>query len=337
MNIFYVCQNQTYKQESKGQYLWSPQKAKDGTNNAGYKNMSSVKKGDIIFHGARQTTYAISIAQADCYIANQPLEISEVVNESQWNNDGYRVDSKYFLLSNPVNMRSLFGWFKSHYKKNSAFTVTGECKQLYLNILDVEHAKFIINKSLDMEQDINVKLFLEYVLTDILDAKYADYSDGEMDEINDILDETTGLVELPEWKGIISDQEFTYNTETRNPKPKRNITIAVNALIKANHKCEYDFDESKTFYKKSGVKYTEPHHLIPLSQYKFFEYDTGKYRNLDIEENIVSLCSYCHNLLHYGKSEDKIPILKKLYNDRKIALKKAGIDLHSFDELVKFY
>ena len=30
-------------------------------------------------------------------------------------------------------------------------------------------------------------------------------------------------------------------------------------------------------------------------------------------ENIVSLCSHCHNLLHYGRIEDKKVILQKFY------------------------
>lgn len=28
MNLYYVCQNQTYKHESTGQYLWSHQRTK---------------------------------------------------------------------------------------------------------------------------------------------------------------------------------------------------------------------------------------------------------------------------------------------------------------------
>ncbi len=34
--------------------------------------------------------------------------------------------------------------------------------------------------------------------------------------------------------------------------------------------------------------------MIPISKYKDYNY------SLDVMENIVSLCSHCHNLLHYG-------------------------------------
>lgn len=53
-------------------------------------------------------------------------------------------------------------------------------------------------------------------------------------------------------------------------------------------------------------------------------------------ENIVSLCSHCHNLLHYGKLKDKLPILKKLYNERKDALVKVGLNI-SLEELTEYY
>ncbi|EOA8513272.1 HNH endonuclease [Staphylococcus aureus] len=78
------------------------------------------------------------------------------------------------------------------------------------------------------------------------------------------------------------------------------------------------------FERKSGKGYTEPHHLIPISKYKDFDY---KNCSLDTMENIVSLCSHCHNLLHYGKFEDKKPILEKLFNERKKALSAVGLDI----------
>lgn len=153
MNIFYVCQNKTHKQESAGQYLWSPQKTKNGKNNKGYTNMSLVKKGDIIFHGAKQTTYAISIATTDCYAAEQPPEVKASSKEPIWGDEGYRIDSEYTNLTSPVDMRLLFTWFKEHNKgEKSAFTVDGECKQIYLNLLDYDHAKYIILKALKMDQ-----------------------------------------------------------------------------------------------------------------------------------------------------------------------------------------
>ena len=82
--------------------------------------------------------------------------------------------------------------------------------------------------------------------------------------------------------------------------------------------------------KDGKYEYTEPHHLIPLSKYKDFKY------SLDITANIISLCSHCHNLLHYGRLEDKMIILEKLYNERKDSLSKKGISI-SFEQLLNYY
>ena len=57
---------------------------------------------------------------------------------------------------------------------------------------------------------------------------------------------------------------------------------------------------------------------------------------IDIMRDVVSLCGHCHNLLHYGRFEDKKPILEKLYNERKQALKECGIDI-TWEQLESYY
>ena len=42
-----------------------------------------------------------------------------------------------------------------------------------------------------------------------------------------------------------------------------------------------------------------------------------------VEANIVSLCSYCHNLIHYGA--DAEIVIRELWEDRKEELEAAGI------------
>ena len=108
----------------------------------------------------------------------------------------------------------------------------------------------------------------------------------------------------------------------------RRKEISINALKRAGHLCEIDNRHPGFIRKSDGTNYTEPHHLIPMCMQRFFE------NSLDVEANIVSLCSNCHNLLHYGK--DKVEILKQLYDLRKNELKEAGIEI-SFDDLLDMY
>lgn len=56
--------------------------------------------------------------------------------------------------------------------------------------------------------------------------------------------------------------------------------------------------------------------------------------SLDVEENIVSLCSNCHNQIHYGKDADVL--LRKLYEERKDALASVGIKI-TLERLLEMY
>ena len=71
----------------------------------------------------------------------------------------------------------------------------------------------------------------------------------------------------------------------------------------------------------------EAHHLIPMSQYEFFP-------NLDIPENIVCLCSNCHNEIHYGEKANDM--IKKLFAKRQMHLKEMGIEI-KIEDLLKMY
>ncbi len=99
----------------------------------------------------------------------------------------------------------------------------------------------------------------------------------------------------------------------------RDRKIAFNALAKSGCQCEYNNSHESFICRSSGRKYLELHHLIPLTYADEFDY------SIDIEENIVALCSNCHNEIHYGIDAEKI--IKKLFEDRKDALSKAGINI----------
>ncbi len=99
-------------------------------------------------------------------------------------------------------------------------------------------------------------------------------------------------------------------------------------MAKSGCTCEYNKAHESFISKFSNRRYLEQHHLIPLMYADDFDY------SIDIEENVVSLCSNCHNEIHYGINAEKI--IKKLYNERKDSLEKAGICI-SLDWLLEKY
>ena len=158
--------------------------------------------------------------------------------------------------------------------------------------------------------------------------KSEEYDQVEMDSIDTLIQSEEDLP-VPEWTGSKEAQAMTSSVQTGHDIPKRDPQRAADALRRASYLCEYDSTD-RTFLRKNGRPYTEPHHLIPISKYRDFEY------SVDVMENIVSLCSHCHNLLHYGRFEDKKPILEKLYNDRKEALSSCGLEI-TLEELEEYY
>ncbi len=111
----------------------------------------------------------------------------------------------------------------------------------------------------------------------------------------------------------------------------RSKSVAIKALARADYQCECQKDDEihPGFIRKvNGKNYTEPHHLIPLSVQELFS------NNLDVQANIVSLCSNCHNQLHYGIAPE--PLLKELFKKRRKELELAGIKV-SLKKLISFY
>lgn len=130
-----------------------------------------------------------------------------------------------------------------------------------------------------------------------------------------------------------------YYTNKINTKPiaiksngqkayKRDKSIAINALGIAQFKCEIDGNHYTFLRKNMDIPYTEPHHLIPMAYQDEFKY------SIDIEENIISLCSNCHNEIHYGKNAKHL--IAKLYNKRKNLLAKKKIII-SLEKLLSYY
>jgi glycerol-3-phosphate cytidylyltransferase-like family protein len=111
----------------------------------------------------------------------------------------------------------------------------------------------------------------------------------------------------------------------------KDSNVSKDALRKAKYRCEYN-KAHKVFKRKTQphITYTEPHHLIPLKAYHDFD------SSLDILQNICSLCSSCHNCLHYGSADERDIILWKLYKERKRILAKCGLEI-SFADLTRYY
>ena len=100
-------------------------------------------------------------------------------------------------------------------------------------------------------------------------------------------------------------------------------------IRRAHYQCEID-NNHKTFISKStGKQYMEAHHLIPLEFEDLFPY------SLDVEANVVSLCSVCHDEIHHGVNYKEL--INILYEKRKEELKRYGIEISDVTYLYDMY
>lgn len=178
-----------------------------------------------------------------------------------------------------------------------------------------------------------IKLFTEFETYDFI--QISTMIDGILEKPKDI-DDAVYSTQVEKVLAFNEPQKHYETSPIATPEKRHAITgnykrdaqRAINALYNAEYKCELENNHITFIRRVNGLSYTEPHHLIPMYAQKDFAV------SLDVENNIVSLCSNCHNKLHYG--EEIKNDLKKLYLSRIERLAVVGLDI-TFEELLKLY
>lgn len=149
---YFVFQNKTYERERHGGYLWAPQATEEGRTNAAWTRMTHVRKGDVIFHSVKQSIVALSIAVSDCYPAIQPEAIQR---EKLWEDQGWRVDTQYIVVQNPVRTKPLGEQcYKLQPLKYGPFNRLGRGNTGYLFQGNRELAQFLFSEVLKINPDL---------------------------------------------------------------------------------------------------------------------------------------------------------------------------------------
>jgi hypothetical protein len=99
MNYWWVNQNQTYRTEVRGGFLWSPKTRSDGGKNQFYDNMREVTPGDVIFSFSDTRIKALGIALSRAETSSKPDYGGA---GDSWAEDGWRVDVEFQELSEQI-------------------------------------------------------------------------------------------------------------------------------------------------------------------------------------------------------------------------------------------
>ena len=100
MRYWWVNQNQTYRHEVQGGYLWSPKRNDNGARNPFYESMREVAPGDLIFSFIDTRILAVGIAQSYCWESPKPEEFGNA--GQNWENIGWKVQVNFTEFANRV-------------------------------------------------------------------------------------------------------------------------------------------------------------------------------------------------------------------------------------------
>lgn len=100
MRYWWVNQNQTFRQEFDGGYLWSPKRNRNGHRNPFYEFMREVSPGDIVFSFCDTRIAALGIVSGYCRESPKPEEFGNA--GANWSPIGWRVDVSWQRLGNAI-------------------------------------------------------------------------------------------------------------------------------------------------------------------------------------------------------------------------------------------
>ncbi len=124
MRYWWVNQNQTYKTEIPGGFLWSPKTRSDGGRNQFYDNMKEVVEGDVVFSFCDTRIKAIGVAMGSAQTAPKPDFGTAGIN---WSMEGWLVPVEFMELSSRIRPKDHIDTLRPHLpSKYSPLQPTGD-------------------------------------------------------------------------------------------------------------------------------------------------------------------------------------------------------------------
>ena len=131
MQYWWVNQNQTYKHEVGGGYMWSPKTNANSGRNQFYINMTQVEPGDIVYSFCDTYIKAIGVATRRAVTSPKPEEFGDA--GQNWNSEGWLVEVDFQEIENPIKPANHMDRLKPTLpEKYSPLQANGNGNQVYL-------------------------------------------------------------------------------------------------------------------------------------------------------------------------------------------------------------
>lgn len=139
LSFWWVNQGQTYKEERDNEFLWAPQKSKQGIPLPHHVGLVKPKVGDIVFCYSSMEIKSIGIVQEEAVEAPKP----SVIATHNWEEDGYLVKLKYFDIDPSIKKNDIpIEW---RLEEAGPFDRNGNLKQGYFFELTEGFARKLFN------------------------------------------------------------------------------------------------------------------------------------------------------------------------------------------------
>lgn len=144
MKYWWVSQNQTYKQEVPGGFMWSPKTKKNGAKNHFYDNMRQVRAGDIILSFCDTEIKAIGIATGSAQSRTKP---DFGAAGDQWDNHGWFVPVRFEEVYKPVKPKDFIEELRLHFAaKYNPIKSDGRGNEIYLAEISENFLNVVLSK-----------------------------------------------------------------------------------------------------------------------------------------------------------------------------------------------
>lgn len=248
----------------------------------------------------------------------------------------------YYYFDGKKNVTKTMESFRSKYNQVFKRDFSGQVLMyycsLYKNIDPSFNAKPIESDDLRISEVWNyyisqerikdLKLIYQNFKKGLVEKEFVNLVNDKLENINDYISENISNLHFT-FYGDEVKKLYESTNKNNTTLSIRDLNVCYNALVLANFKCEVDSSHETFMRKNVNRPYTEGHHIIPLRFQDKFDV------NLDVEANVVSLCSNCHNKLHYGRDFEDV-LIKIFTKDRQTRLKKSGIEI-TLEELISLY
>ena len=161
MRYWWVNQNQTFKHEVRGGFLWSP-KTKSSTDgkalrNPFYDTMREVSPGDLVFSFSDTFIKAVGVATGSAQSADKP-EFGAAGRV--WDNEGWLVPVEFRLVENPIKPKDYMAELAPHLsRKYAPLQPNGNGNQgVYLAEVTEPFAEVLLSKLGKSQSDFQIEL-----------------------------------------------------------------------------------------------------------------------------------------------------------------------------------